>query len=103
MQPLKCVTVGDGTVGKTCMLISYIHDGLPVKGHSTYIPTIFENYSANVFRDGNLINLILWDTSGQDDYDNLRTLSYSGTVRIFFLKIFKKYIHYSDKIYDSSN
>ncbi|XP_050229337.1 rac-like GTP-binding protein RAC13 [Mercurialis annua] len=105
---IKCVTVGDGAVGKTCMLISYTSNSFP----TDYVPTVFDNFSANVVVDGSTVNLGLWDTAGQEDYNRLRPLSYRGAdvfllafsliSKASFENIYKKWIpelkHYAPNV-----
>ncbi len=47
---------------------------------------MFENYVTLVNFEGKLVELALWDTAGQEEYDRLRPLSYpeSNVILIVF-------------------
>ncbi|CAG7731831.1 unnamed protein product [Allacma fusca] len=74
-RPLKITVVGDGTVGKTCLLISYTANSFPTE----HEPTVFDNYAKTLTVDGAEFSLTLWDTAGQEEYEKLRPLSYPKT------------------------
>eukprot|EP00092_Neocalanus_flemingeri_P015976 GFUD01017294.1.p1 GENE.GFUD01017294.1~~GFUD01017294.1.p1 ORF type:complete len:202 (-),score=48.98 GFUD01017294.1:62-667(-) len=71
----KIVIIGDGACGKTSLMTVYKDGVFPEK----YIPTIFENTTKSVEFDGKMMELRLWDTAGQEDYERLRLLAYKDT------------------------
>lgn len=72
----KITTVGDGMVGKTCLLITYATNEFP----DEYVPTVFDNHTCQITdEDDETYTVTLWDTAGQEDYDRLRPLSYPQT------------------------
>lgn len=71
----KLVVVGNGFCGKTCLLLALAKGEF--KEH--YVPTIFETDVIDFEVDDHKLELELWDTAGQEEYDRLRPLSYTDT------------------------
>ncbi|KAA8499641.1 Rho-related GTP-binding protein RhoQ [Porphyridium purpureum] len=69
---IKIVEVGDGSVGKTCLLYRYATDDFP----TSYVPTVFDDYRVTIEVDGVKTRVQIVDTAGQEDYESLRVLSY---------------------------
>lgn len=69
----KLVIIGDGACGKTSLLSVFTLGYFP----TLYVPTVFENYVTDCRVDGKSVQLALWDTAGQEDYERLRPLAYS--------------------------
>ncbi|KAI9738009.1 MAG: Rho GTPase [Cirrosporium novae-zelandiae] len=71
----KLVLLGDGACGKTSLLNVFTRGFFP----TVYEPTVFENYVHDIYVDGQHMELSLWDTAGQEEFDRLRSLSYDNT------------------------
>ncbi|KAJ1566814.1 GTP-binding protein Rho1, partial [Cladochytrium tenue] len=61
--------------GKTALLTVFATGRFP----EVYIPTVFECSEAVVLVDGRQLQLSLWDTAGQEEYERLRPLSYADS------------------------
>ncbi|KAJ7035631.1 P-loop containing nucleoside triphosphate hydrolase protein [Mycena alexandri] len=71
----KVVVCGDGACGKTSLLNVFTRGFFS----QVYEPTVFENYVHDIFVDDQQVELSLWDTAGQEEFDRLRSLSYAET------------------------
>ena len=65
---VNVVVVGDGFCGKTSLLYVFSRNEFPEQ----YLPTVFETSVADISVNGRSVELQLWDTAGQEDYDRLR-------------------------------
>jgi small GTP-binding protein len=72
---LKFVVIGDGSIGKTCLLSVYSKGEFPID----YVPTVVDNFTVQVNIDGKPVSVNLWDTAGQENFDSFRSLSYPDT------------------------
>ncbi|KAJ2504664.1 RHO4 protein [Coemansia sp. RSA 1694] len=75
----KMVVVGDGACGKTCLLQTFRDGQFPADDR--YIPTVFDACIVDIEykhqkQKRHVVELALWDTAGQEDFDRLRIMSY---------------------------
>eukprot|EP01084_Bolivina_argentea_P126769 224380_1 len=77
---IKLVVVGDAAIGKAQLL--FVYEQGPYALLENYAPTVFDNVTLEkeIMIDGEnvSISLDLWDTSGQEEFDELRHISYKG-------------------------
>lgn len=72
----KIVVVGDGAVGKTCFCMMYAKNEFPTE----YTATVFDSYPTDMtLSDGTELKVNIWDTAGQEEFENLRKLTYPET------------------------
>jgi len=81
---VKVLIVGDGAIGKTCLLSRITNNVVNFDDHQEYEPTTFNNFNLtwdSTDDEGNprVIDLEIWDTAGQEGFEQLRTLSYPNT------------------------
>jgi len=57
---IKVVVVGDGMVGKTCMIMCYAQDRFPTE----HIPTILDAHAGTAMYEGKQVMLEIYDTAG---------------------------------------
>jgi Rho family protein len=67
------VIVGDEGCGKTSLLARFTLGYFPTH----YVPTVFEHYVTDCWVDGISVQLTLWDTAGQEDYESVSPVAYS--------------------------
>ncbi|PAV59834.1 hypothetical protein WR25_09957 [Diploscapter pachys] len=72
---LKLVVVGDSFAGKTSLLFAYTRKQFV----DNYATTVFDNWAVSINIDHKDYTVNLFDTAGQEDYENLRCLSYPHT------------------------
>ncbi|KAL2866949.1 Rho family small GTPase [Aspergillus lucknowensis] len=75
LSDFKGVVVGDATVGKTSLLLTYTTGQFPAE----YIPTTAHDFGGSATINGKTYTIALYDTAAQEDYDRLRPLAYPGT------------------------
>merc|ERR1711907_104341 len=75
----KTVIVGDGAIGKTCILARLTNDSIDWDKDPEYEPTTFNNFKVTWQCEDVDVDLEIWDTAGQESFHQLRQLSYPQT------------------------
>ena len=69
---LKCIIIGDTSVGKSCLMQSFLDENI----RTEHQPTVGVEFGAKVVNiDGERVRLQIWDTAGSEQYRSV-TRSY---------------------------
>ena len=101
IENIRCTLVGDDKVGKTSALMSYHADTCPAE----YVPTVFDSYSRRIPYNDRVVNLLLYDTGGNEEAKKFGTHGWIGT-DVFLLcfsiddpSSFNNILQWTDKIH----
>ncbi|KAH0792600.1 small GTP-binding protein [Histomonas meleagridis] len=78
----RVVTIGDSSVGKTCIINRFINNKYDSSQPNT-VGAAMESF--NDERDGKKIEIQIWDTAGQEKYKSLGTVYYRGAAAVIFV------------------
>lgn len=78
----RVVTIGDSSVGKTCIVNRFINDYFR-NDQSNTVGSNMETFIEE--RDGVKIEIQIWDTAGQEQYRSLGVVYYRGAAAVFFV------------------
>ena len=73
---IRIIAVGDGAVGKTCLLVRYAEDTFETEHNVT--PNTLTKTSVNQHFEGTEYQLELIDTAGQEDFERTSTQHYNS-------------------------
>jgi len=80
LSDIHIVVVGDEKCGKTSLISRFISNTTP----ASYKPTSFDKFLTSREVSGEPCNLTVWDTSGSQNFDTVRPLSY-GEADVFII------------------
>jgi small GTP-binding protein len=73
LKSVQCTVVGDGFVGKSCM-VQKIMNG---QFHEEYIATLKDDYSTNISINGDRYDLTITDIAGEVRIEQTMPIAYS--------------------------
>ena len=81
----KLLVVGDGMAGKSCLVHFFAHKSHSGGAEASDWGSGMANYVVDVTFEDKQVEMGLWDTPGQEEYDSMRPLSYPDTDVILML------------------
>lgn len=74
---VKVTVLGDCSVGKSTLILTFAEGFFA----SSDVPTVVDTTIHKRYYDGKEVYLDLWDSASAEEFDQLRPLSYRGSVR----------------------
>ena len=94
LPTLKILTLGDASVGKTCIIVRYSDEEFP----KSTMPTIGIEYKTKMIKlNKQTVKLQIWDTAGQERYHKILASTFyrraNGIVLVYDLKNQESFNH----------